>query len=207
VRSPSSCSQSIRDGVLLDEAASIPVSIWEEHFPEIKDGSFYKFTNLKLRQFGGATLSTQRFTEISEVKAFTVCELTPKFNVICCPAILNCDLNIYPGCNNVQCKRKLNIPAGATIVSCGNCQRKLLVKNATVDINCVVQLEEIDESVQNVTVFRKPLEELFGKDLLKTALSDANPLCEKILSLQNHDFYRAKRGSVVIKIQKHTNEE
>ena len=46
IRSPESCSQTVRDGLLLDDTASIKISIWEEHFTKVEDNQFYKFTGL-----------------------------------------------------------------------------------------------------------------------------------------------------------------
>ena len=62
VRQPGSSTESSRDALLTDDNGSIPVSIWEEHFDKVECNLFYKFTAMKLRQFNGLVLSTQRLT-------------------------------------------------------------------------------------------------------------------------------------------------
>ena len=62
IRSPSSCSQSVRDAVITDATGSIAISIWEEHFTKVKENSFYYITNTKTQNFKDIPLTTQRFT-------------------------------------------------------------------------------------------------------------------------------------------------
>ena len=118
VKQSGSCTQSVRDALLTDDSGSIPVSTWEEHFDKVESDLFFKFAAMKLRRFNGLGLSTQRFTEIDAYDSFDVTE-TQTSSVICCPTILNENVNIYPKCNNSLCrKKKLTTTAGAILATC-----------------------------------------------------------------------------------------
>ena len=62
---------------------------------------------MKLCQFNGLVLFTQRFTEFDACDSFEVTE-TQTSSVICCPPVLNGNMNIYLICNNPVCKKKKN---------------------------------------------------------------------------------------------------
>ena len=62
---------------------------------------------MKLCQFNGFVFSTQRFIEIDACDSFDVIE-TQAPSVICCPTVLNRNVNIYSICNNPLCKKKRN---------------------------------------------------------------------------------------------------
>ena len=48
IRSPSSCSQSSRDTIIIDATASNAISIWKEHFTKVKENYI---TNMKMESF------------------------------------------------------------------------------------------------------------------------------------------------------------
>ena len=202
-RCPPRCYQSVRDAIITDATGSIPLAVWEEHFDKIQDNTFYKFTNLKLRIFNGKNLSTQRFTEVESVPQFDVTQESSASKSVCCPSVLNGSVNIYPTCNNPVCRKKLNVPAGATLVACTYCQKKLLIKNASVDVNAVLQIQEDAKDLLNVTIFQQQLKELFGEDCLTEALADPDNLLEKLLSLEGYDFQLGFQSKIVSKISKH----
>ena len=94
-------------------------------------------------------------------------------------------VNIYPTCNNKQCKKKLSVPAGAVVVTCATCKRKLLSKKAMVEVNVSRQLENAEENQQTVTIFKSILVELFGEQFLSEAPNDSDILLERLLSWKN----------------------
>ena len=65
-----------------------------------------------------------------------------RHNIACplgwCPEIMNGSVNVYQICNNPNCCKKLIVPAGGTLVTCCSCQRRLLFKKASVELNLVV---------------------------------------------------------------------
>ena len=152
IRSPSSCSQSVRDAIIINATGSVSISIWEEHFTKVKEDSFYYVTNLKIRDFSGICFTNQQFTEFSESKPFEIVDSCVEV-IICCPEIMNGSVNAYHICNNPNCRKKLFVPTGATLVTCGSCQRKLLLKKISVKLNVVVQLEVSDGQSVSVTIF------------------------------------------------------
>lgn len=154
LRSPSKSSQAIRNALLCDEKASIPLSIWEDHLPKVQNGSFYIFTDMKLHIFKGKVLNTQRCTKITKTDAFEVVKKKMEHpQTICCPDILNGNINIYPICNNPSCHKKITAVPGAKLATCASCNKKLLMKNACIDINVMLQLQSKDATVTNVTIF------------------------------------------------------
>ena len=203
VRNPSSCSQSVRDALITDESASIPISVWEEHYNKVQNGMFYKFTDVKLRHFQGPVLSTQRFTEIEDIESFDVKEILPS-TIICCPNILNGSVNVFPMCNNPVCKKKLIAPAGAVLATCKSCSRKLLLKRAEIDINVSLQIENEKKEIINTTVFPPEIINLFGEEAISQAKENPDELLEKFLLLEHHDFvFTNFRSNIVSSIKKH----
>ena len=93
---------------MTDSTGTIPLSVWEEHFDILVTYRFYEPSNLKLRYFNGKALTNLPLTYIKEIDAFEtqavvvdICEN----KTVCCPAILNGVVNIYPTCKNKQRKK------------------------------------------------------------------------------------------------------
>ena len=88
IRLPSSCSQSVRDAIVIDVTGSISISMWEEHFSKVKENSLCYVTNLKIRNFNGISLTTQQFTKFSESEPFEIVDSCVE-EIICCPEMMN----------------------------------------------------------------------------------------------------------------------
>ena len=106
IRSPSSCSQSVWDAMIIDATASNTISMWEEHFTKVKENSFDYITNMKKRNFNGISLNTQRVTEFSESEPFEMMDSCVEVT-ICCLEIMDGSVNVYHICNNPNCRKKL----------------------------------------------------------------------------------------------------
>ena len=125
------CKQSVKDALLTDSTGTISLSLWEEHFGCLVIDHFYELSNLKFRYFNGKTWTFLPLTDMQEIDAFeTQAVVVENYEnkTACCPAILNIVVNIYPTCNNKQCKIKLSVPPGAVVVTCATCKWKLLLK-------------------------------------------------------------------------------
>ena len=123
--------------------------------------------------------------------------------IICCPTILNAAVNMYAVCKNANCNKKVNPTAGATTVSCNACNRTMLLKNALLDMNISIQLEnEINNLF--VTVFQSVLKEFFGEVLVGTFKIKPNLLVEKMLNLNQHDFVLSFNTNIVTSIKPHS---
>ena len=55
-------------------------------------------------------------------------------------------VNIYPTCDKKKIRKKLSVPAGAVVVTCATCKRKILLKKALVEVNISMQLEDAEEN-------------------------------------------------------------
>ena len=100
-------------------------------------------------------------------------------------------------------QQKLSVQAGVVVVTCGTCKGELLLKKALVEVNVSLQLEDVEENQQTVTIFIFILLELFGEQFLSEALYDRYILLGRLLSLEEHDFIIACNSSVVIEVKKH----
>ena len=207
IRSSSKCNQTVREAVLSDESGSIPISVWEEKIPLIQDGKFYLLKDMKLRFFNGKCLNTQqRFTEIREIhEDFEVKmnEETVNNTIICCPTILNGSVNVYPTCNNPVCRKKITAVPGVKLATCQNCNRKILLKNAGIDINASMQLEDKLENTHTITIFYDTIKLVVENVDKQEVLSDPDQLTASLLELENVDFEVAPNSNVAVKIYHH----
>ena len=131
---------------------------------------------MKLRIFNGRSLSTRHYTEITGFKPSEVETDSLESNILCCPTVLNTTLNIYPICNNSTCMKELNVPAGAKIITCGLCQRKILNRNTTVDVNASPQIDTTEKEINNIIIFPSELKKIFGQDCIAGALDKSDGL-------------------------------
>lgn len=106
----------VRDARITDTTGHIEVLLWGKQIDEIKDEQFYGLTNCKLKHFYGKKLSTTDKTMITIVEKQQFDSKPEKTkNVICCPDILKV-ANIYPVCNNRECKKKVTANPGSKIL-------------------------------------------------------------------------------------------
>ena len=68
--------------------------------------------------------TTIDMTQFDKVEAAAKAKITP---TLCCPDILSVSLKIFPPCSNPTCNKKLVIIVGEKIITCGSCNRRLLV--------------------------------------------------------------------------------
>lgn len=192
----------VRDATITDSSGLIKLSVWEEHIDQINEGDFYTITNCKLRYFYGKCLSTTRATTVTEAVKQDVSAVQQKTeNVLCCPEILNTSVNVYPVCNNKDCKKKINGNPGSRLVKCLSCNRSMLVQNCYLDTNVSLQLEKGDKTI-SVTAFPKVLATFFNEDIYSYK-DNTEALIEKILLLESVDFQLSQNGRLVTKMVSH----
>ena len=196
---PSSCSQSVQDAIIIDATGSISISIWEEHFIKVKENSFYYVTNLKICNFNGISLTTQQFTKFSESEPFEIVDSCVE-EIICCPEMMNGSVNVYHICNNPNCRKKLFVPAGVTLVICRSCQRRFLLKKGLIKLNVVIQSEASDGQSVSATIFPSLLKKLFGGKSVDNAVENPDSIVTQLLMLDNHDFKVMCTSNVVASI-------
>ena len=85
-------------------------------------------------------------------------------DTICCPEILNVSANIYPVCNNRDCRKKISENPGSKIVRCLHCNRTMLVKNCYADMNINFHLEK-EEKHFSATAFPKAVSTFLREDI------------------------------------------
>ena len=77
--------------------------------------------------------------------------------------------------------------AGALMITCDSCQRKLLAKRATTKVNGVVQLEATHGEISKASIFPVLLRKLFGEKCTEEALKTSDDILENFLLLEVHD--------------------
>ena len=120
--------------------------------------------------------------------------------IIYCPEMMNGSVNVYHICNNPSCRKKLFVPAAATLVTCRSCQRRLLLRRASVKLNVVVQSEASDGQSVSVTIFASLLKKLFGEKSIDDAVENPDSIVTQLLMLNNHDFKLMPPSNVVASI-------
>ena len=192
----------VRDGTITDSTGSIKISVWEEHIEQIEEGEFYTITECKLRFYYGKCISTSKTTTVAKAPKQTVIDV-PKTNqaIVCCPEIMNVSINMYPVCNNRECKKKINGNPGTQLVKCLSCNRSMLVKNCYLDMNVNFQLQK-EEKTMSVTAFGRVLAAFLNEDVYEYR-DDVDNLIEKLLMLESTDFYLSENGRLVTKMQSH----
>lgn len=88
----------------MKKPAHIDVSLLEIHIDQIMDKQFYCPSNCRLKYFYGKKFSTTLIL-IAGKQQFVNQPSEKLKNIICCPDILNASVNIYPVCNNKDCKK------------------------------------------------------------------------------------------------------
>ena len=116
---------------------------------------------------------------------------------------MNGSVNVYHICNNPNCRKKLFVPAEATLVTCCSCQRRLLSKKASVGLNVVVQLEASDGQSVSVTIFPSLLKKLFGEKCIDDAVENPDSIITQLHMLDNHDLKLTPASNIVTSIDSH----
>ena len=133
----------VLDARITGSTASIDTSIWEQNIEQIQEGQFYNLTNWRLKHFYGKKLSTTQatVTTTAEKQDLTSAKDHHKTqNILCCPDILNVHVNIYPVCNNKDCKKKVSPNPGSKILQCHACNKSMLLKNCYIEVNASLNL-------------------------------------------------------------------
>ena len=105
-------------------------------------------------------------------------------------------------CNNKDCKKKVSPHPGSKTVQCQTCNKSMLLKNCYIEVNASFQLEK-DNKQTTVTAFAKTLSSFLDDDVCQYKDSE-EALTEKLLLLENVDFYLSTRGRLITSITKHT---
>ncbi|KAJ7373315.1 hypothetical protein OS493_012906 [Desmophyllum pertusum] len=122
-------------------------------------------------------------------------------NTICCPDVLNVHVNIYPVCNNRECRKKVAANLGSEILQCHTCNRSMLLKNCYIEINASFQLEKENKET-NATAFAKVLSSFLNEDVYQYK-DNKEELTNKLLLLEGIDFHLSQTGKLITNITNH----
>ena len=137
----------------------------------------------------GKKLSTTDETVITAAEKQHIAKETPEKpkDIICCPDILNVIVNIYPICNNKDCRKKVAANPGSKTLRCHGCNRSMLLKNCYIEVNASFQLEK-EDTQKIVTAFAKVLT-AFLEEHVYSYSNKEDESTEKLLLLEHVDFH------------------
>ena len=150
-------------------------------------------------------LSTERFTKIDACNSFHITnDLLQKLRhlvLFFVPLFLMGMSTYIPYVIIHYVKKPPNksiAPAGAILVTCSACSRKLLLKKTVIDIKIDINQ---NGKVTAVTVFPPEITNIFVEETLREAKGNFDQLLEKFLLLENHGFYSGIYSALLTFIQ------
>ena len=159
----------VRDGILAGPTSSISTLVWEDATDQMEDGTFCTLTNCKMGFCYGKCLATSQNTLVSKADS----EDNPQSvktrpqNLLCCPEIMNIEVNSYLVCYNKDLQKiKLSPTAGALVVKFHSFNKFMLIKNCYFDISVHFNLEK-DDKLDSVVAFPKVINSFISEDVVQ----------------------------------------
>ena len=171
----------------------------------IEEDNLYYFTQVSLKNYFWKKLTTSKMSVATVHKSSqdfpTLYEVVFKSYLdkdqeikkmvnpkLCCPELLNMELDVFPGCTNKQCNKPLNLLPVAKFVTCHHCSRTMRAYKCSWVIHCVMSFEDkmLTLPVEDVSAFLK-------EEAIKMYQADIDTFKEKLLFLENVDYiYNSK---------------
>ena len=199
----------LREAILFDKTTDIPITVWEDHFQNIDEYTWYHFTRLNLKNYFGQKLSTTKSTSITKEDTDTPIpqlndteidhyvnqtnSFQKKEEILCCPEISHVSLEIYFACTNKECKRQVTKLPGKKIVTCIYCSRAMKSQKCDKMMNITLSFDTID-----LQLSQEIISKFLDLDVMQMCSNDMDKLKETILFLENIDFtYNIKTNNIV----------
>ena len=202
------CVKDVREALLADSAWQVPISIWGDLIPLIKEDIPYKLTSVKMRWYFGQKMTTTPETTMEEIKetpehyvdweanqAKFLSDVVPKPALLelTNPKIINAHVNSYPLCTKASCGKKLAPFPGELTVRCTKCQRKMVIEDCLHELNVEIDVKSEPKDL-TLTIFSNVLDKLFEEDVITAYKDSKEILKDKILFLKNIDLiYNSKK--------------
>ena len=116
---------------------------------------------------------------------------------LCCPELLNNELDVFPGCTNKQCNKPINLLPGANIVTCHQCRRTMRADKCSCIFHCVMSFEDkmLILPIGVVSAFLK-------EDVINMCQTDIDTFKEIFFFLANVDYiYNTK--NIITAMERH----
>lgn len=200
----------LREAVLYDGTGDIKLTVWNDLIDSVIEEKQYSITNLSLRNFYGQKLSTTKMTTFSvtdsndtspilspvRYQTYLSDEMTTKIvNELCCPEIINLELELYPGCTN--CQKSVVLQPGVKIVTCPHCKHTMRSDKTSCFFHCKLCFNE-----HTLVLPLAVLESFFKLDIIQMGKNNMDELKEKILYLENID-YEYNNKNVITSMSEH----
>ena len=116
-------------------------------------------------------------------------------NKLCCPEIMNLELELYPGCTN--CNKSVVLQPGIKIVTCPHCKHAMRSDKCSCIFHCKLCFKEHSLVLPQVV-----LESFLKLDIIQMGKDNIDELKEKILFLENVD-YNYNNKNVITSMSEH----
>ena len=174
------------------------ITLWEDLLKaDLQElSTWYCFTNVNLKDYFGAKLSSTTLTNVTPVKSckkldWESIDITfyeqHKIHTqakLCCLEILNANVDIFPACSSASCKQKVTIVPGERIVRCTSCNRQMKPTSCLCTFECNL---EFDDDV-SLSLPLEVLESFLEEDILSKYKNSISSLVEKLLYLEKIDY-------------------
>ena len=204
----------VREGVLYGTTGHIILSVCSHIMDTVEEDNLYCFTQVTLKNYFGKKLtaskmsvatvhkSTQDFPTLDEVVFKSYLDkdeeikkmVNPK---LCCPELLNIELDVFSGCTNKQCSKPLNLVPEAIIVTCHHCSLTMRADKYSCVFHCVMSFED-----KMLTLPTEVVSTFLKEDVINMCQTDIGSLKEKLLFLENADYiYNSK--NIITAMERH----
>ena len=98
---------------------------------------------------------------------------------LCCPELLNIELDVFPGCTNKQCNKPRNLLPEAKIVTCYHCSRTIRADKCSCIFHCVMSFED-----KMLTLPKEVVSAFLKEDVIIMCQTDTDSFKEKLVILE-----------------------
>ena len=202
----------LREAVLYDGSGDMKLTVWNDFIDSVNEATQYSITNLSLKNFYGQKLSTTKMTTFSvtdsndaspvlspdRYQSYLSDEITTNVvNKLCCPEVVNLELELYPGCTNINCQKSLVLQPGIKIVTCPHCKHTMRCDRCSCVFDCKICFKE-----KTLVLPREVLESFLKLDVIQMGKDNMDELKEKLLFLENVD-YDYNNKNIITSISEH----
>jgi len=195
----------VRAALLVDETASITLSVWGTFIQDITEDTTLNCVNLITEFYNNLRVATTSSTVFSIANDETNVDwnkhkIVPQSIKLCCPLIDTVKVDKIHQCINIDCKKKVVFFPGENTVSCNACKLKMRVSRCPTNLVAELTLTENEDDTKQhqVTIFGPVLMNMVN---IKGETADA--LADILLMEENWDFVVNKK-KVVTCVSKHT---
>eukprot|EP00794_Sanderia_malayensis_P003927 gene3927-4477_t len=214
----------LREGVIADANAHMLITVWGNNIDCVQEFKWYTFTDVTVKFYYGAKLSTNMETSIVEIDAPQDVDwpsidieayqnreqnaVKATHTTLSNPDIDSVQIGIFPICTQQRCANKVDFQPGDKFVKCQKCSRRMRLDKCPCGFDAVIDVSKEDVS-KSLSIEHKILSAFLKIDVIQKYKSNPSALEERLLMLQDIDVtYNTKNFITAIESrEKLTNDE